>query len=126
MKPCPVSRPISTESATHHQQTRLGVPTLDATVHALIERGVAKSTLTAYKSGKRMYLAFCSQFHFTPLPITEDVICPFVAFLFSSSLAYQSIRSQGFQIDFKIIVNTKEMYYFSYNIVIRGKYKYIR
>ena len=61
---------------------------MDATVRALIERGVAKSTLTAYESGKRRYLAFCSQFHFTPLPITKDVI-----FLFSSSLAYQSIRS---------------------------------
>ena len=47
---CLVSCPISTESATYHQQ---GVSTLDATVSTLIDRGVAKSILTAYESGNR-------------------------------------------------------------------------
>lgn len=79
--------------AVDSHQTGLGIPHLDSTVRTLIERGVAKSTLTSYNSGKRRYLGFCAQFHLHPLPVNESVLCSFVAFLFSSSLSYQSIRS---------------------------------
>ena len=46
----------------------------------------------AYASGKRKYLSFCAQFHYKPLPVEESTLLHFVAFLFSSSLNYSSIR----------------------------------
>lgn len=46
----------------------------------------------AYASGKKRYLGFCVQFGVPPLPLSEIVLCRFVAFLFASSLSYQSIR----------------------------------
>lgn len=49
--------------------------------------------MTSYATGKRRYLSFCQQFSFPPLPVCEAVLCRFVAFLFSSSLSYQTIRS---------------------------------
>ena len=60
----------------------------DQTVTKLIGRGVAQSTLTAYNSGKTRYLAFCTQYNFAPLPVTEPQLLHFVAFLFHSSLSY--------------------------------------
>ena len=71
----------------------MGVTGLDAVVRSLLDRGVAQSTLAAYQSGKRRYFSFCAQFNFPPLPLQEHVLCQFVAFLFSASLSYQSIRS---------------------------------
>lgn len=47
----------------------------------------------SYNSGKRRYISFCTQFHYTPFPVEEAVLCRFVAFLFSASLSYQTIRS---------------------------------
>ena len=87
--PCPQG---PARAADHHQ-TGLGIPNLDTIVHQLIDRGVAKSTLISYDAGKRRYLAFCQQFNLSPLPVCEPNLCRFVAFLFSSSLSYQSIRS---------------------------------
>ena len=72
---------------------RLGVSSLDGLVHSLLERGVAQSTLASYNAGKRRYYNFCAQFGFSPLHLSEVVLCQFVAFLFSESLSYQSIRS---------------------------------
>ena len=46
----------------------------------------------AYASGKRKYLSFCAQFHYKPLPVEESTLLRFVAFLFSLSLSYSSIR----------------------------------
>lgn len=62
-------------------------------VHTLVSRGVSHSTLASYETGKRRYLSFCSQYSLSPLPLAESVLCRFVAFLFSASLSYQSIRS---------------------------------
>lgn len=66
---------------------------MDTTVCTLIERGVAPSTLTTYDSGKKRYISFCTEFHFTPLPVEESVLCRFVAFLSLVPLSHQSIRS---------------------------------
>ena len=65
---------------------------MDKVVSGLLTRGVADSTLATYESGKRCYLAFCSQFHLAPLPIIESTLCRFVAFL-ATSVCYQSIKS---------------------------------
>ena len=38
-------------------------------------------------------MSFCSQFRITPLPVNEEVLCRFVAFLSSVPVSYSSIRS---------------------------------
>ena len=58
---------------------------MDKAVSGILTRGVADSTLATYESGKRRYLAFCSQFHLAPLPIIESTLCRFVAFLATTS-----------------------------------------
>jgi integrase len=78
---------------THHPETGLGITSLDTLVCTLFDRGVSKSTLTSYESGKRRYLSFCAQFNLSPIPLTETVLCRFVAFLCTESLSYQSVRS---------------------------------
>ena len=50
------------------------------------------STSSAYKSGQRRYLTFCSTFSLSPFPVSEYTLCRFVAFLARSSLSYASIR----------------------------------
>ena len=65
---------------------------MDSTVRALIDQGIAKSSLTSYESGKRRYLSFCAQFGCCPLPVNETTLLRFVAYLFSSSLSYQTVR----------------------------------
>ena len=81
--------------AAHNPDTGLGVASLDAVVCTRIDRAVALSTLAAYQSDKRcyMYLSFCGQLSFSPLPLEERVLCRFVASLFPASLSYQSLRS---------------------------------
>ena len=46
-----------------------------------------------YESGQRRFLSFCAQFHLSPLPASELVLCRFVAFLASQGVAYGSVRS---------------------------------
>ena len=58
-----------------------------------INQGVANSTLAFYESGERRYLSFCNHFHCQPLPINKATLLYFVAFLFATSLSYQTVRS---------------------------------
>ena len=53
---------------------------------------MAQSTLSSYESGKKRYLAFCSSYHLSPLPLCESTLCRFVSSLYLSSLSYQTIR----------------------------------
>ena len=46
-----------------------------------------------YASSNRRFLAFCNQYNFQPLPVTETLLCRYVSFLASQSLKYQSIKS---------------------------------
>ena len=55
-------------------------------------RGISSATITAYRSGQRRYLNFCTQFNLQPIPLQEGTLCRFVAYLACSSLSYQSIR----------------------------------
>ena len=50
------------------------------------------STRSVYKSGWNRYLLFCSQHSLIPLPVSEDQLCAFVAYL-SQSVSAQTIRS---------------------------------
>ena len=66
---------------------------MDTAVHELLVRGVSRATLATYASGKKRYLSFCEQFGLSPLPVSETILCRFVAFLSAIPINYQSIRS---------------------------------
>ena len=65
---------------------------MDATVQELLESGVAPSTASAYRSGARRYNSFCTRTGLTAFPLTETVVCRFVAHLHQSQLSLSSIR----------------------------------
>ena len=46
-----------------------------------------------YESGQRRFISFCSQFSLNPLPVSEAVLCRFVAFHAASNITYGSVRS---------------------------------
>ena len=54
--------------------------------------GLAPSTSRSYDSAKHQYLGFCQRFNLTPTPLSEAVLCPYVAFLSGQSLKYQTIK----------------------------------
>ena len=83
---------ISREGSVAWEPARLGVSGLDRLVCALVDRGVAASTLKAYAAGKRRYLSFCAQFGLQPLPVSEVLLLRFVAHLVQLGLAPPSIR----------------------------------
>ncbi len=85
-----VQRRISNPLVADNSQAGLGVARLDQVVHRLIERGVAGSTLAAYNSGKRL---FCTILDVPPLQLNVPIILLFVAYLFTTSLSHQTIRS---------------------------------
>ena len=70
----------------------MGLDSLDESVQSLIDRGLAQSTLSSYKSGKKRYLTFCTFYHLSPLPLCESTLCRFVSSLHLSSLAYPTIK----------------------------------
>ena len=55
--------------------------TKPSSVQALYGRGIAESTNKSYMSEKRRYLDFCRTANLPPLPLSERVMCPFVAHL---------------------------------------------
>ena len=80
--------PLPPARVNHRFATRLGLDDLDISVRSLIGCGIAKSTLASYESGKRRYLAFCTQFSLPPLPVSESTPCRFVAALHSDKLSF--------------------------------------
>ena len=72
--------------------TRLGVPSLDRTVHSLTSQGLSSATAGSYGSGVRSYLTFCAGFSLQAFPLSELVLCHFVAFLVHESISYGTIR----------------------------------
>ena len=70
-----------------HITPRLGIERLDTVVHQLVRQGVSENTHKAYATGKKRYLAFCTQLHRPPLPLQEDCICQFLHYF-----SYQAIR----------------------------------
>ena len=65
---------------------------MDATVQTLLESGVAPSTASAYRSGVRRYKSFCTETGLSAFPLTETVVCRFVAHLHQAQLSLSSIR----------------------------------
>ena len=65
---------------------------MDATVQTLFESGVAPSTASAYRSGVRRYRSFRTETGLSAFPLTETVVCRFVAHLHQAQLSLSSIR----------------------------------
>ena len=73
--------------------SRLGISELDQCVQGFFANGLAPATWTAYHSFANRYLGFCAEFRLIPLPLSQDTITRFVAYLARSGLTNQSIRS---------------------------------
>ena len=71
----------------------LDLSRLEKKVCALYGQGLAQSTSKAYAASKRRYTDFCRSAKVNPLPITEHVMCLFVAHLAEAGLQPASVRS---------------------------------
>ena len=63
------------------------------TVHRMYQAGLAPSTQRAYKAGKKRYLQFCGRVAISPLPVSETMLCRFLAFLRLEGLCHQTAKS---------------------------------
>lgn len=54
--------------------------------------GLAPSTHQSYESAKRRFLQFCKQANFTPLPLNENLLCRYVAYLAEEGLSPRTIK----------------------------------
>ena len=54
--------------------------------------GLAPSTHKSYDSAKRRFLCFCVQAHLNPLPVSESLLCRYVAYLAEEGLAPKTIK----------------------------------
>lgn len=72
--------------------TELDLGGLDRVVSSLLGQGIAPSTAAAYRSGMRQYLSFCTCFKLTPLPVSQAVLCRFVAWLHTRNLSPSSTQ----------------------------------
>lgn len=68
------------------------VPDLDTAVEFFVCNGLAPSTVKMYNSAKRQYLEFCLKRNVSPLPISEELLCEFVASLALERLAHSTIK----------------------------------
>ena len=61
-------------------------------VSIFMGQALAPATLRSYRSGQSRYLCFCQEAGLQPLPLTEQVLCMFVAHLGAESLVYQTLK----------------------------------
>ena len=54
---------------------------LDQKVANLVQGGIRYNTRRSYSAGQKLYLKFCNQYGLIPLPVTEDNILRFVAYM---------------------------------------------
>lgn len=65
---------------------------MEGAVQTLFNLGIAPSTNRVYKSVRNRYLQFCSKFSFPCLPLSEPVLCMFVAYLSLQGVKHQSVK----------------------------------
>ena len=71
----------------------LDIRPLAESVQSLYGKGISANTSRTYASGKRRYLNFCNAAGLTPLPLSENTLCLFVAYLSTHNLQHASIRN---------------------------------
>lgn len=57
----------------------------------LVRHGIRESTARTYTSAQKRYLDFCFQYNLHPLPISEDTLLKYIAFLDLSKLTHGSV-----------------------------------
>ena len=70
----------------------MDISSMGEMVHYYLNHSLADSTLTTYESGKR-YIRFCASIDQTPLPVSEEQLCEFVASTAKEGLKCQTIKS---------------------------------
>lgn len=65
---------------------------LGATVQMLFKHALAPTTQKSYSSAQQRFLLFCKKFAVAPLPLTEHLLCHYVAFLYEEGLAHSSMK----------------------------------
>ena len=65
---------------------------MEENVSFFLGQALAPATLRSYRSGQSRYRRFCQEAGLQPLPLTEQVLCMFVAHLGAESLAYQTLK----------------------------------
>ena len=71
----------------------MDIQSLGSTVQHLFKNSLAPSTRRTYESSKKRYLAFCQAMNLHPCPITQGMLCLYVAHLYQDGLAHTSIKS---------------------------------
>ena len=71
----------------------LDLHSLDGAVQAYFAAGLAKSTHQTYKTAGKRYTDFCRNFALNPFPVTEPILCYFVACLGQQGLAPTTIKT---------------------------------
>ena len=72
----------------------MDVARLDGAVEHYIDSCVAPATRSAYGTAHRRYTAFCGRFGVAnPYPLTESILCRYVAFLGQEGLKHSTIKS---------------------------------
>ena len=63
-------------------------------VHKYFQNGLAPSTHKSYQAALKKFYLFCSTYNvYTPFPLTEHILCTFVAFMADQGLAPQTVKS---------------------------------
>ena len=67
---------------------------LEGSVQQYFQQGLAPSTRKAYQSATRRFHNFCTKYNvWNPFPVSESLLCSFVAFLADDGLAPQTCKS---------------------------------
>lgn len=72
----------------------MDISQLEADVQRYFEQGLASSTHKTYASGIKKFKEFCVKVNLTPtLPVPQQTLCLFIAYLASTGLAYSTITT---------------------------------
>lgn len=66
---------------------------LEESVSGFLAKALAPSTLRTYGAGQRRFMTFCNAAGVSPLPVSEQSLCMFVAWLAKDGLTHQTIKS---------------------------------
>lgn len=66
---------------------------LEQMVQKYLGQAIAPSTLRTYKSGKARFSHFCEEYNYPLLPVSEDILCKYVAFIANQGLKHATIKT---------------------------------
>ena len=65
---------------------------MDGAVQFYYAQGLAASTVKTYKSAQGRYLAFCTKYGVSAVPVMENILCSFVSVLANQGLKHQTVK----------------------------------